>query len=132
VVVHTRQSFTALARELEVATLSFVEGVLEAGPDDDKDGDGVTTSLLLLLLGKGDDLELTEEIDELAAEDVELELVDGGGTAALSSTSLPTPQGIGSPEGCLELAGGVVEPSGASMVNRVVQVLVVVCLEVNW
>jgi len=109
----------------------LAEEVLEAGSDDEvKDGDGVTTSLLLL--GKGDDLELKEEIDELAAEDVELDPADGGGTAALSSASVPTPQGIGSPEGCLGLAGGVDEPSDASMVKRVVQVLVVVCVEVNW
>jgi len=127
---HTRLSFAALARAPEVAVLSFAEGVLEAGRTDDEynEEDGVTMSLLLL--GKGDDLELKEGVDELAAEDVEL---DGGGTTARESTSLPTPQGMRSPdEGCAALAGGVEEPSGDSMVKRVVQVLVVVCLEVNW
>jgi len=127
---HTRLSFAALARAPEVAVASFAEGVLEARPADGeyKDEDGVTTSLLLLGKGDGDDLEL-KEVDELAAEIVEL---DGGGTTAFESTSLPTPQGIRSPEGCMALAGGVEEPSGDSMVKRVVQVLVVVCREVNW
>jgi len=109
----------------DVAVLSLAEEVLEAGPEDenkDEDGDGVTKSLLLL--GKG--VELKEETDELAEGDVELD-PDGGGTIAPASTSLPIPQGIGSPDdGWLGLAGGVEEPSDPAMVNRVVQVLVVV------
>jgi hypothetical protein len=108
----------------DVAVLSLAEEVLEPGPEDESkgdDGDGVTRSLLLL--GKG--VELREETDELAVGDVELD-PDGGGTIAPASTSLPIPQGIASPDGCLGLAGGVEEPSGPSMVNRVVQVLVVV------
>jgi len=72
--------------------LPLAEAVPDAGPEDENDGDGVTMNLLLL--GKGDELELNEERDELPTGDVEL---DGGGIAALASTSLPLPQGIGSP-----------------------------------
>jgi len=123
VVIHTRTSYTPLAIAPDVAVLSLAEEVLEAGPEDenkDEDGDGVTKSLLLL--GKG--VELKEETDEFAG-DVELD-PDGGGTIAPASTSLPIPHGIGSPDGWLGLAGGVEEPSDPAMVNRVVQVLVVV------
>jgi len=124
VIIHTRLSFMTLIMAPDVAVLSLAEEVFEAGPEDDdkdEDGDGVVTSLLLL--GKG--VDLREETDELAVGDVELD-PDGGGTTAPASTSLPIPQGIGSPDGCFGLAGGVEEPSGPSMVNRVVQVLMVV------
>jgi hypothetical protein len=36
--------------------------------------------------------------------------------------SWPTPHGMAFPSGWVELAGGVVDPSSAAMVNRVVQV----------
>jgi len=99
--IHTRKSFTALAMAPEVAVLSLAEGVFVARPEDDED---VTTSLLLL--GNGNDPELEEKRDELAPEDVELD-PDGGGTTALALTSLPMPQGIGSPEGCFAFSGEV-------------------------
>lgn len=95
--------------------------VLEArSEEDDKDADVATVSLLLLAEGDGD------ERVELVREDVELDPPNGGGTAALASTSLPTPHGIASPEGCFALAGGVEEPSADSMVKRVVHVLLAV------
>jgi hypothetical protein len=71
---------------------------------------------------------------ELKPVDEELpEVNDGGGTALLWSTRWPVPHGIGSFEpGCLGLAGGVEEPDDDAMVKRVVQVLVMVCGDVNW
>jgi len=124
-VIHTRLSFTALANAPEVAVLPLAEDVLEAGP---KDEDEVTTTMLLV--GKG--VELTDGSGEFALEDVELDPEKGGGTAALESTRLPIPQGILSPVGCFELAGGVEDPSAASMVKRVVQVLMAVFWEEYW
>jgi len=107
--------------------LLLAEEVLEGRLEDenkDEDEDGTATSLLLL--GKID--ERDAERDELAPGDVEL---DGAGTTALASTSLPIPQGMLSPEGWFWLAGGVEEPSDPVMLNRVVQVLLMVCMEVN-
>jgi len=128
-VIHTRLLFTTLAKAPEVAVLPLAEDVLEAGLEDETKGeDEVTTTMLLL----GKDVELAAGRDELVLEDVEFDPVNGGGTAALVSTRLPTPQGILSPEGCLELAGGVEDPSASSMVKRVVQVLVAVFGEEYW
>jgi len=84
--------------------------VLEAETEDEGRDD--ETTIILLLVDEGVELELVES-DELAPKDVELDPSnDGGGTAVLGSTSLPTPQGMESPEGCFELAGGVEEPVG--------------------
>jgi len=109
-VIHIRLSYAALTMVPDVAVLPLAEEVLEAGSDDvneDEDGDGVTTSLLLL----GTTVELLEETDELAVGDVELDPANGGGTTASALTSLPIPHGMGSPDGCVGLAGGVEEPS---------------------
>jgi len=97
-VIHIRKSFTVLTRAPEVAVLPLAEGVFEAGPEDEVD---ITKSLLLL--GKGNDAEL-EERDELAPRDVELD-PDGGGTTALTLTSLPIPQGIFPPDGWFAFSG---------------------------
>jgi hypothetical protein len=116
-----------LARAPEVTAVLPAEDVLDAGPDDEDLEEDVAI-MNLLLVGEGD--ELPDVVDELGTE---VELVsNGGGTTALASTSLPTPQGILSPPGCVGLAGGVEEPSAASIVKRVVQVLVAVWLEINW
>lgn len=59
---------------------------------------------------------------------------DGGAATALEgSTRFPTPQGMGSFDpGCVGFAGGVVAPEAEAIVNRVVQVLTLVCGEENW
>ena len=57
----------------------------------------------------------------------------GAGTALETSTRLPVPQGMGSLDpGWVGFAGGVAAPAAEAIVNRVVQVLTLVCGEEYW
>lgn len=57
----------------------------------------------------------------------------GAATALEGSTRLPIPQGMGSFDpGWVGFAGGVLTPAAEAIVNRVVQVLTVVCGEEYW
>ena len=86
-----------------------------------------TPTRVLIPLDDDDTVELKPVDEELP------EVNDGGATALLWSTRLPIPHGIGSFEpGCLRLAGGVEVPDDEAIVKRVVQVLLVVCGDVNW
>ena len=78
-----------------------------------------------------------EEDEEGAGADTEEETLPpealGAGTALERSTRLPTPQGMGSFDpGWVGFAGGVLAPAAEAIVNRVVQVLTLVCGEEYW
>jgi len=122
--IHTLLSFTTLATAPEVEVEEGLDAGLEVEAEEE---DVVVTNPLSLDKDDG----LAEGREELVPDEVVLD-PNGGGTAALASTSCPTPQGIASPVGWFALAGGVEEPSALSMVKRVVHVLVVVWAEVNW
>jgi len=128
---HTRLStaiplaapFEGLAEALE---LLVVETGRRVATNDDEDEDSAEDD--------DEDEDTTELMPDGAAEDEELvpDTPEGGGVAVEGSTSAPTPQGTGSPLGCFALAGSSVWPSGAVIVKRVVQVLTVVPVAVNW
>ena len=83
--------------------------------------------------------ELELDAEEPEAEDVPdgvalapLPRYCGGGTTLDWSTSAPAPQGIFWPSGCVSFAGGVVVPSAAAIVKRVVHVLFSESQDENW
>lgn len=88
-------------------------------------------------LGKGA-LEPAAEAPEVSTPATEFDPEDdvalkaGGGVAEEGSTSAPMPHLTVCPSDCSVSVAGVLEPSAAAMVNRVVQVTLLVPGAVNW
>jgi len=106
----------------ELLLLLLVPGVEAEELDDEPGVDRVGFVVLSPVL----DVEVvTEEIMLVVLVDVVgpvllllTERYEGAGTAVDGSVSMPVPQGIASPSGWLEFAGGTVAPVESAMANR--------------